>query len=317
MTKAKIILVLLLSSSLSSWAQIKSVLEEYRTASGGWTENIAKADYVRFIEPPEKEAQDNLYTIKEYYLNGKIKLLAKSKTQFHYIFQGPYLEFFSSGHKKSIKNYENGKLTGSITEYYPNGKIYTIKEYNEQDQLMLVECRDTIDNVLAHDGNGQWIVWDQIFKKIIAKGKIENGLKDGEWNGNTGDSIKYVNKYAKGVFITGTRIDKDGKTSTYSKAETEAELKGNENLLAFISKNCVYPSIAKQYNIQGRVVVTFIVNADGSLTDFEIVNGIGSGCDQAAINVLKKSSPWLPATQEGIPISMRYTVPIDFTLPNN
>jgi protein TonB len=79
----------------------------------------------------------------------------------------------------------------------------------------------------------------------------------------------------------------------------------------------VYPSIAKQYNIQGRVVVTFIVNADGSLTDFEIVNGIGSGCDQAAINVLKKSSPWLPATQEGIPISMRYTVPIDFTLPNN
>ncbi len=82
----------------------------------------------------------------------------------------------------------------------------------------------------------------------------------------------------------------------------------------YLSKNIQYPPIARENNIQGRVIVNFVVEKDGSLTDIKVVRGIGGGADEEAIRVLKKSPKWTPGIQNGRPVRVSYTVPVNFTL---
>lgn len=75
-----------------------------------------------------------------------------------------------------------------------------------------------------------------------------------------------------------------------------------------------YPNLAKRYNVQGKVFITFIVEKDGSLSDIKVVRGIGSGCDEEAVRVLAKSPKWNPGVQNNRPVRVQYTMPIRFTL---
>lgn len=89
---------------------------------------------------------------------------------------------------------------------------------------------------------------------------------------------------------------------------------GLEKFGAYLSKNIRYPAVARENNVQGRVICTFVVERDGSLTDIKVVRGIGSGCDEEAIRVLKNSPKWKPGIQNGRPVRVQYSVPISFTL---
>ncbi|MGV8877686.1 MAG: TonB family protein [Sphingobacteriaceae bacterium] len=77
-----------------------------------------------------------------------------------------------------------------------------------------------------------------------------------------------------------------------------------------------YPAEARKNNIQGRVIVYFIVEKDGSLTNIKVLRDIGSGCGKEAIRVLKKSPKWRPAIYDQKPVRADYTCPISFNLPN-
>jgi periplasmic protein TonB len=82
----------------------------------------------------------------------------------------------------------------------------------------------------------------------------------------------------------------------------------------FLGKNLRYPPIARENNIQGRVIVNFVVEKDGSLTDIKVVRGIGGGCDEEAIRVIKSSPKWNPGVQNGRNVRVNYTIPIFFQL---
>lgn len=86
------------------------------------------------------------------------------------------------------------------------------------------------------------------------------------------------------------------------------------NVMEFLAKNTVYPDSAKRYGIQGRVLTNFVVNEDGTLSDFKTTRGIGWGCDREAIRVLKLMPPWKPGMQDGKPVKVYYTQPISFKL---
>jgi len=74
------------------------------------------------------------------------------------------------------------------------------------------------------------------------------------------------------------------------------------------------PWEALKKNIQGKVFITFVVEKDGSLTDIKIVRGIGGGCDEEAVRVMKMSPKWNPGTQNNHTVRVFYTTPISFTL---
>ncbi|MDF3076229.1 MAG: energy transducer TonB [Sphingobacteriaceae bacterium] len=89
---------------------------------------------------------------------------------------------------------------------------------------------------------------------------------------------------------------------------------GQEAFSKFLSKNLRYPSQAQESNVQGRVIVSFIVETDGSLSSVQVIRGIGAGCDQEAVRVIKKAPAWHPGEQNGRRVRVQYTVPIVFNL---
>jgi TonB family protein len=87
---------------------------------------------------------------------------------------------------------------------------------------------------------------------------------------------------------------------------------GIENLGWFIGQFIKYPEEAEKNNISGVVKVNFLVNRDGHLSDFTILEGLGYGCDEEAIRVLKLTPDWLPGLQRGNPVPVKITLPIAF-----
>lgn len=81
---------------------------------------------------------------------------------------------------------------------------------------------------------------------------------------------------------------------------------------AYLRQNLVYPQQAISNGIQGKVVLAFVVEKDGSLSDIKVLRGLGYGCDEAAVNVLSHSPRWLPGVQKGRPVRVQYTLPISF-----
>lgn len=97
--------------------------------------------------------------------------------------------------------------------------------------------------------------------------------------------------------------------------EKYPEFPGGQSAFAkYLGRNLRYPYAAVENNITGRVLVSFIIEKNGELSDIKVVRGIGGGCDEEAIRVLKKSPPWSPGKQNGRLVRVAYTVPIYFQL---
>lgn len=91
---------------------------------------------------------------------------------------------------------------------------------------------------------------------------------------------------------------------------------GQDALFKFISKNLTYPKAAAKNEIQGRVIVQFIVEKDGTIGNIRIYKGISPELDKEAIRVfsLPTMPKWKPGTSDGEPVRVRYSVPITFKL---
>lgn len=89
---------------------------------------------------------------------------------------------------------------------------------------------------------------------------------------------------------------------------------GNKAFAKYLRKNLKYPKKARRMGIEGKVFVEFVVNKDGSLADIEIIKGIGGGCDEEAVRVLKNSPKWIPGKQRGKSVRVKMSVPIVFRL---
>lgn len=89
---------------------------------------------------------------------------------------------------------------------------------------------------------------------------------------------------------------------------------GIDSLYRYLAENIHYPEQAKEEGIQGRVYVRFVIEADGSVADVEVLRGIGGGCDEEALRVVKAMPKWKPGTVDGKPVRMQYNLPIVFRL---
>lgn len=89
---------------------------------------------------------------------------------------------------------------------------------------------------------------------------------------------------------------------------------GEKKMLEYVAKNVKYPQLAKEVGTQGRVSVSFVVEKDGSITNVTILRGIGSGCDEEAIRVVKSMPKWNPGLQCGRAVRVSCNLPINFKL---
>jgi len=90
--------------------------------------------------------------------------------------------------------------------------------------------------------------------------------------------------------------------------------KGESELLQFISKNLKYPQDAVQKGIQGKVICRFLVTEKGSVTNVKIIRNLYPSLDNEAVRILKLLPIWIPGKQNGVNVSVWYTIPIIFKL---
>ncbi len=89
---------------------------------------------------------------------------------------------------------------------------------------------------------------------------------------------------------------------------------GEAALLAFVSKNLVYPAIAQEQELQGTVVLRFKVDVDGSVSTVKVEKSLSRECDKAAADVVKKLHRFVPAKQQGHPVPVWFRLPIRFRI---
>lgn len=89
---------------------------------------------------------------------------------------------------------------------------------------------------------------------------------------------------------------------------------GEEALLSYISRSISYPEIAKRAGVEGKIYIQFVVNTDGKVSDVAVAKGIGAGCDEEAVRVVRSMPSWKPGRQNGHPVNVRISIPIVFKL---
>ena len=89
---------------------------------------------------------------------------------------------------------------------------------------------------------------------------------------------------------------------------------GDAELMKFLNSHIKYPAVAEENGIQGRVVATFVVERDGSITDVKVIKSVDPSLDKEAIRVLKSMPKWIPGKQNGSAVRVKYTVPVTFRL---
>jgi protein TonB len=108
---------------------------------------------------------------------------------------------------------------------------------------------------------------------------------------------------------------KEEETKVFDVVEQMPEFPGGPAaLMKWLSDNIKYPAVAEENGIQGRVVCTFVVERDGSVTDVQVARSIDPSLDKEAIRVLKKMPKWIPGKQNGSAVRVKYTVPVTFRL---
>ena len=86
------------------------------------------------------------------------------------------------------------------------------------------------------------------------------------------------------------------------------------DLSIYLSEHLHYPDSAMAHNLEGRVIVKFMVNEDGTISDCQIARGLSKECDSEALRVLRIMPPWKPGKQKGKPYKVPFYLPIQFIL---
>jgi protein TonB len=85
-------------------------------------------------------------------------------------------------------------------------------------------------------------------------------------------------------------------------------------LFQYLSNTIQYPVVAEENGVQGRVIVTFVVERDGSITDVKVVKSVDPSLDREAVRVVRSMPKWTPGKQKGDAVRVKYTMPVTFRL---
>lgn len=317
--KQLITLILFIFFSTASYSQ---KTKTYFLKNGGIrADSKEQADFIRVVTSPK--TSDEYFTVTEYYKNDVLKLLGHSSKLSPITYEGRVISYDSVGVLIKDIYYENAIPKGSAIYNYPNGKLKKTIEYgveqgmtNNIDAIRTVKYRiinfyDSTGIEILKDGNGYIEDFDSE-KNLTEKGAYVNGLKDGLWKGfyqKTNDSFDEV--FKNGEFISGTAKLAKGEIKKYNKQIEMPDFKGGiKSFLEYVGRNYKYPKEAQVQGISGKVIVSFVVEKDGSLTDFKLLRDLGAGTGEEALRVVKASKKWIPGHEHGIPLRVVYTLPL-------
>jgi antitoxin component YwqK of YwqJK toxin-antitoxin module len=286
--------------------------------------NIATAEnykYIRIIKDykiPNKEE----YLMGVYYKSGKVQMKGTTSNRIDITKTGAFLYFYEDGKRRSILNYEKNKPIGPYFEFYENGEKKLDGEWidsknNVIPNVKIKKCWNEKGIQTINEGTG---FFEEIYFKGslphrnyvdgFGSGKIVNSLKDSIWTGyNKKTKISYSENYDKGKLIAGVSIDSNKVEFKYTISEIRpVPKKGMQDFYEHIARNFNTPKVE---GLEGKVYVTFVVDIDGTLTDFKILRDIGFGTGEEAIRAVKNYKGWIPGEQRGRKVRCHFSLPIN------
>lgn len=197
---------------------------------------------------------------------------------------------------KRIANESNQKI-----EYSADIKaaLSELKAKNPEHEFAVIETKmdneESIKRLNDHDP-------DQIAHVFVTKVGDEKTI------------VMIVNK-SSDLFEKTMQVQKADENGVYTIAEEAATFDGGIDAFnKYLGGTLKYPEQAQRLGVQGRVFVQFIVETDGSISEVQIVKGIGAGCDQEAMRVLKEAPRWIPGKVDGKPVRQKMIQNIKFSL---
>ena len=292
-------------------------LDDFMNPEGGF-----KIEGIEFIEKLKQANKVNVRISDEYSSNDLSFSLIGSTRAINLVIPVEY-----KNNRISELNAERDKLTNIESELSNKLKSYLITDEENEDiirQVMdytfmgySVSDIDTIIitkdrlldyyNVLLLDVKWEVLYEHQLLEipslyeryiedQVEIKNEIE--IEDTGWDEE--EAIEIIEEDDEEVFMV---------------VENMPEFPGGDlGLMKYIQKNLKYPPIAKEYNITGKVYISFVVDRSGSVTNVKVVRGVDKNLDAEAIRVVKSFPKYTPGTQRGNPVRVMFTIPINFTL---
>ena len=256
--------------------------------------------------------------VYDFYKSGKRKMVGLFSDKYALTKTGPFTNYYENGNLQSQISYFDDMPTGKCYFWYENGhkkaECEFIKGKSNEIPVMKVNqywSRIAIQRIV--DGKGHFHDEDLT---SFSEGELKNGLKDGEWWGNDyKDRFAFTEIYKRGRLVSGYSIDSLNQKHPYKEKYTEAEpAKGRRHFLDYIQKELRRRKDLQNNNIYERVVISFTVENNGKLKDFDILKYEDSFIDEALVEICKKYGDWKPAQSRGIQTESYLMVPIATTI---
>ena len=226
-----------------------------------------------------------------------------------------YLYFVSV--PKSPDNIFDGAFVEFATLYVPSGTSNIIKSKYLWDRFSkIVELNDEFSKSLGAKAKQQ----QKLEEEKLAKQKWEaEGLarqKEIEDEEEIGEEMPVFPPGYQEALLKYLEENEEIFQTVKEKVTEKPEFPGGEEaLLKFLAENIKYPEIAQEQGVQGRSIIEFMVNEDGSIVEPKVIRSLHPKCDEEAIRVIKAMPKWKPAINEnGKPVRVKYTVPVQFKL---
>ena len=144
----------------------------------------------------------------------------------------------------------------------------------------------------------------------IMNSKVAVGFANVIGNDESGEVLK-----AKEALVTEPVKPKEEENKVFDVVEQMPSFPGGmAALMAYLQKSIKYPPVAEENGIQGRVVCTFVVERDGSVTDVRVAKSVDPSLDKEAVRVVSAMPRWIPGKQNGQSVRVKYTLPVTFRL---
>lgn len=178
------------------------------------------------------------------------------------------------------------------------GLVYQSKRLSREQSLTPISSKE--------------LVSDSIGKDTLSAEEIEESTENVSQNEVTKTNDN-SSKQLQAAVTTSQEEKETVEVLNNAMVDTPVKFRGGESaLLQFISQNLVYPVIAQEQEIQGSVILEFVVEKDGSIGDVKVIKSLSKECDQAAIDVVRKLPRFVPAKKQGKPVAVKFRLPIRF-----
>jgi TonB family protein len=250
------------------------------------TSDTATAQFYRTIDEV-----DGTYIVKDFFWTDTLQMIAEcTSVSPKLVFDGKAKWYFSNGRIKKEAFFEKNNPRGVMKTYYENGTPHSYQIYGKDKYSF---CQYWNSEGIPMLVNGTGFVVEETSDFMYAS---HREVKDS-------------------TVVASYSISEINQDTIYVLCDKAPEYKGGQKkFYKGLSEEFRYPAEARRFGVEGKVFVQFVVNEHGQTTDVKVLKGLGYGCDEAAMNAIRKQNKWIPANRKGKPVKCKMVIPMSFKL---